>query len=547
MASPDFETHEVLNQVPPRQGINLYASDPVLAALVEDLPQPVVASLVQHGALWGSAEMADLARLANSVLPQLRTHDASGRRIDAIEFHPAWSALMRRSVASGLHASIWDAVGEESDVRVLARAARLYMSAQVELGHLGPMTLASASVASLGHAQPLAEAWLPMLRSRRYDSRAAPIAQKTGALISFATTEKQGGADLRATTTRADSLGDGTFRLVGHKWFVSAPASDAMLTLAQTLEGLSLFLVPRYLPDGKRNPMRIMRLKDKLGTRSNAAAEIELTGTTGLMVGEPGRGIATIAETVTLLRVDDAIAAAALARAGLAEAVNVARNRRAFGAPLIDQPLMTRVLADVALDVTGATALVFRLAEAVDRSQDQPAEAAFARLMAPAVKYWVAKIAPAIISEAMEAAGGNGYVEDGIFPRLLRDAQALPLVDGAGNTLCLEVLRVLRRAPEPFEAVLRVIEDGLGPNARSTLGVLRAAAAVALADEGSARILTEQLAMTVAAAALRRRFPAVIADAFLETRLGKPWRSTYGMLDARFDARAFIDYVVPRG
>ncbi|MBN9433850.1 MAG: acyl-CoA dehydrogenase family protein [Bosea sp.] len=546
MVSPDFETHEVANQIPPRLGANLYASDPVLAALVEDLPQPVVEGLTAHGAQWGSAEMADLARLANTVLPHLRSHDASGRRVDLVEFHPAWHALMRRGVGAGLHASIWDAVGEESNVRAVARAARLYMTAEVELGHIGPLSLTSAAVASLGHAQPLAEAWLPLLRSRRYDSRPVAIGQKSGALIGLATTEKQGGSDLRAATTRAESLGDGTHRLVGHKWFVSAPMSDALLVLAQTLEGLSLFLVPRFLPDGKRNPIRLMRLKDKLGTRSNAAAEIEFPGSVGLMVGDPGRGVATIAETVTLLRVDDAVAAAGVARAALAEAVHDTRYRRAYGAPFIDQPLMTRVLADMALDVTAATALVFRLAEAVDRSQDDPAEAAFARLMTPAIKYWVAKLGPAIASEAMECAGGNGYVEEGLLARLARDAQALPMVDGPGNVLCLDVLRVLKRSPEPLEAVLKVIEDGLGPAARSTLNVLRAAAAVAIADEGSARILTEQLAMTVAAATLRRRFPSVIADAFLETRLGKPWRSTYGMLDARFDARAFIDYVFPR-
>ncbi|SHG77882.1 putative acyl-CoA dehydrogenase [Kaistia soli DSM 19436] len=546
MVAPDFETHEVGNQVPPRTGVNLYVSDPVLAALVEDLPPPVVDSLTQHGAQWGSAEMADLARLANTVLPHLKTHDANGRRVDLVEFHPAYHALMRRSVGAGLHASIWDAVGDESSVRAVARGARIYMTAQVELGHLGPLSLTSATVASLGHSQPLAEAWLPLLRSRRYDSRPVPTGQKTGALIGFATTEKQGGSDLRASSTRADSMGDGTFRLVGHKWFVSAPMSDALLVLAQTLEGLSLFLVPRFQADGKRNPLKLMRLKDKLGTRSNAVAEIELPGSIGVMVGEPGRGVSTIAETVTLLRVDDALAAAGVARAALAEAVHVVRHRRAFGSPLIDQALMTRVLADMALDVTAATALVFRLAEAVDHSQDNPAEAAFARLMTPVVKYWVTKIAPAIVIEAMECAGGNAYVEDSLLARLTRDVLALPLADGPGNVLSLDVLRVLRRSPEPLDAVLKVIEDGLGSAARSTLNVLRAATAVALADEGSARILTEQLAMTVAAAALRRRFPSVIADAFLETRLGKPWRSTYGMLDARFDARAFVDYVVPR-
>ena len=377
--------------------------------------------------------------------------------------------------------------------------------------------------------------------------RVLPAEQKSGALLGFGTTEKQSGSDLRSGSTRADPSSDGTYRLTGHKWFVTAPMSDALLLLAQTLEGLSLFLVPRYMPDGKRNPFRLMRIKDKLGTRSTATGEIEFAGTAGYLVGEAGRGVSTIAETVTLLRLDQGLAAAGLLRAALAEAVHVVRHRRAFGAPLIDQPLMTRVLADMALDVTAAAALVFRLAEAIDRSHDNPAEAAFARLMTPVVKYWIAKLAPPLIAEAIECAGGNAYVEEGPMARLYRDALAPALIDGPGNVLCLDVMRVMRRSSEPLEAALRVIEDGLGQAARSTLNVLRAATAVALADEGSARILTEQLAMTVAAATLRRRFPAVVADAFLESRLGKPWRSTYGMLDARFDARAFLDYVCPRG
>lgn len=547
MVSPDYETHEVNNQVAPRVGENLYASDPVLAALVEGLPRPVVEGLSAHGAQWGSAEMADLARLANQVPPVLKAYDASGRRADTVEFHPAYHALMRRSVAAGLQASIWDATGDEASVRAVARAARIYMTAQVEAGHVGAMSLTSASVAALAHAPRLAETWLPMIRSRRYDSRVIPASQKAGALFAFATTEKQGGSDLRASTTRADALGDGSYRLVGHKWFVSAPMSDALLVLAQTLEGLSFFLVPRFLPDGKRNPIRLVRLKDKLGTRSNAAAEVELPGTTGFLVGEAGRGVSTINETVTLTRVDGALTSAGISRAALSEAVHHARHRRAFGAPLIDQPLMTRVLADMALDVTASAALVFRLAEAVDRSHDDPVEAAFARLMTPVVKYWVTKVTPAIVAEAIECAGGNGFVEEGPLARLYRDALAPALADGPGNTLCLDVLRILRRSSDSLEAVLRVIEDGLGQAARSTLNVLRAATAVSLADEGSARILVEQLAMTVAAAAMRRRFPAVVADAFLESRLGKPWRSTYGMLDARFDARAFIDYICPKG
>ena len=288
-----------------------------------------------------------------------------------------------------------------------------------------------------------------------------------------------------------------------------------------------------------------MRLKDKLGNRSNATAEVEFDGATAWLVGEIGRGVPTIIDMVTLTRLDCAVASAGLMRIALAEAVHHTRHRKAFGAYLIDQPIMTRVLADMALDSVAAAALVFRLAESYDRANNDPAEAAFARLMTPAVKYWVTKIGPAMIAEAMECLGGNGYVEESRLPRLYREAPVNAIWEGAGNVMCLDVLRVLRKSSEPLEAVLATIEDALGGTAKSTLNVLRAATAVALADEGSARILTEQLAMTVAAAALRRRFPSVIADAFLETRLGKPWRTTYGMLDSRFDARAFVNYICP--
>jgi putative acyl-CoA dehydrogenase len=327
---------------------------------------------------------------------------------------------------------------------------------------------------------------------------------------------------------------------------MSAPMSDAFLVLAQTVQGLSCFLVPRVLPDGSRNGIRLMRLKDKLGNRSNASAEAEFHEAAGWLVGEPGRGISTIIDMVTFTRLDCSVASAGLMRIALAEAAHHTRNRKAFGAALIDQPLMTRVLADMALDAVAAAALAFRLAESYDRASDDPAEAAFARLMTPAVKYWVCKVAPSMIGEAMECLGGNGYVEDSRLPRLYREAPVNAIWEGAGNVMCIDVMRVLRKTSEPLEAVLANVEDAIGSTAKSTLNVLRAATAVALADEGSARILTEQLAMTVAAAALRRRFPSVVADAFLETRLGKPWRTTYGMLDSRFDAKAFINYLCPQ-
>ena len=544
MSSAD-DTHEVFNQSPSFAGVNLFTTDPGLGALVEGLPKAVIDRLTAHGEAAGSRESFELGRIANVSQPLLRTHDATGTRIDVVEFNPAYHALMRKSVAAGLHASIWDAVEPEASVRSVTRAAALYMTSQAEAGHVCPMTMTSASVAALAHAPDLANVWLPKIRSRQYDSSNRPFTEKKGVTVGMGMTEKQGGSDVDANTTLAEDARDGTFRITGHKWFMSAPMSDAFLVLARAREGLTCFLVPRFLPDGRRNAIHYLRLKDKLGNRSNATAEAEFHGATGFLVGELGRGIPTIIDMVTLTRLDCAVASAGLMRIALAEAVHHTRHRRAFGDLLIEQPLMTRVLADMALDALAAAALSFRLADSYDRAANDPAEAAFARLMTPAIKYWVCKSAPALLAEAMECLGGNGYVEESRLPRLYREVPVNAIWEGAGNIMALDVMRVLRKSSEPLEAVLANIEDSLGGSAKSTLNILRAAAAVALADEGSARILTEQLAMTVAAAALRRRFPSVIADAFFETRMSKPWRSTYGMLDSRFDARAFINYVFP--
>jgi putative acyl-CoA dehydrogenase len=539
------DTHEVFNQSPPFAGVNLFLSDPGLGALVEGLPRAVIDRLTAHGEAVGSRESFELGRLANVSPPVLRTHDPTGVRIDVVEFNPAYHALMRRSVTAGLHASIWDAIEPEASVRSVARAATLYMTAQAECGHVCPMTMTSAAVAALAHAPDLANVWLPKIRSRQYDSSNRPFTEKKGVTVGMGMTEKQGGSDVESNTTEAEDGRDGTFRLTGHKWFMSAPMSDAFLVLARAREGLTCFLVPRFLPDGTKNAVHYMRLKDKLGNRSNATAEAEFHGATGFLVGELGRGIPTIIDMVTLTRLDCAVASAGLMRVALAEAVHHTRHRRAFGELLIEQPLMTRVLADMALDALAAAALSFRLAESYDRAASDPAEAAFSRLMTPAVKYWVTKVSPALVAEAMECLGGNGYVEESRLPRIYREAPVNAIWEGAGNMMALDVMRVLRKSSEPLEAVLANIEDSLGSTAKSTLNIIRAAAAVALADEGSARILTEQLAMTVAAAALRRRFPSVVADAFFETRMSKPWRSTYGMLDSRFDARAFINFVFP--
>lgn len=541
-----FRTHDVTNQPPPYPGANLFSADPVLVALVEGAPAAVVEQLSATGEFWGSAEAHELARLANHNRPVLRTHDATGVRVDQVEFHPAYHALMRRSVASGLHCSVWDATGAESRARTLARAARLYLTAQVEPGHLGAVSITNASVAALAHGPRLAETWLPMIRSRRYDQSPKTAPQKTGILTALAITEKQAGSDGRGLATRAERDGiDANYRLIGHKWYVTNPTADGLITLANTKEGLSCFLVPRFLVDGSRNGIRVTRLKDTLGGHAGAIGEVEFEAATGFLLGAPGQGEAAVQEVFTLARLDQALISAGLMRAALAEAVHYARHRLIAGRYLIDQPMVARVLADVALDVVAGTALAFRIAESFDRAADDPAEAAFARLMTPAAKYWVTKMAPGVLAELMEASGGNAYVEEGRMARHYRDAPGEVMAFGPGNILCLDVVNTLKKSSDPLESVLAISENALGVSAKATLNILRAATAVALADEGSARVLTEQLAMTVAAATIRRTFPAEIAEAFLDTRLTKGWRTTYGMIESRFDARAFLDFICP--
>ena len=536
---------EVTNQSPPLTGGNAWRGDPLLVQLAEDFSDPVRKDLDNVGRFVLSAEAQDLARLANTETPKLRTHDRQGRRLDIVEYHPAYHALLRRSVATGLHSSIWENGAQETGRRHQARAARYYLTAQLETGHLCPITMTSASLAALMASPKLFREWAPRVTARKYDQAQKPPVEKTGLTLGMGMTEKQGGTDVRANTTRAERAGSGFYRLTGHKWFMSAPMSDAFLVLAQAREGLSCFLVPRILGDGNGNGFRFQRLKDKLGNRSNASSEVEFANAIGEMVGEPGQGVKTIMDMVTLTRLDCAIASSGIMRAGLSEAVNHTRHRQVFGANLADQPLMQRVLADMALDVAGATALSFRLARSFDEAAVNRGEAAFARVMTPVVKYWVCKIAPSLLYEAMECMGGNGYVEELPLARYYREAPVNAIWEGSGNVMALDVLRVLSRAPGLFDEVLAGLEQDLGVGGPGTTSVLRAALQVASSDEGSARILTEQLALSAAAAELKRMGAGRIADAFIETRLAGQWRGTYGMLDARHDARMIIDTLYP--
>ncbi len=538
-------TDDVINQPPPLTGGNAWRGDPLLIQLAERFSDPVRKDLDGLGRFVMTQEAQELARLANTETPKLKTHDRQGRRIDLVEFHPAYHALMRRSVASGLHSSVWENGEAEIGRRHQVRAARFYLTAELETGHLCPITMTSASLAALMASPKLFREWAPRVTTRKYDQSQKPPVEKTGLTLGMGMTEKQGGTDVRANITKAERVGSGFHRLTGHKWFMSAPMSDAFLVLAQASEGLSCFLVPRILGDGSGNGFRFQRLKDKLGNRSNASAEVEFDGAIGEMVGEPGAGVRTIMDMVTLTRLDCAIASSALMRAGLAEAVHHSRHRQVFGTKLIDQSLMQRVLADMALDVAAATALSFRLARSFDEAAGDRGEAAFARAMTPVVKYWVCKIAPPLLYEAMECLGGNGYVEEAPLARYYREAPVNAIWEGSGNVMALDVLRVLSRAPGLFDEVLAGIERDLGVGGHGTIGVLRAAMQVAGSDEGSARLLTEQLALSAAAAELRRLGAGRIADAFVETRLAGQWRNTYGMLDTRHDARAILDTLYP--
>jgi putative acyl-CoA dehydrogenase len=538
-------THDVFNQPPPFVGGNAFRADPLLVQLAEDFSADARKDLDVIGKFVMSAEAHDLARLANTETPKLKSYDRFGHRIDQVEFHPAYHALMRRSIASGLHSSVWEDSAAEKGKRHQVRAARFYMTSGLESGHLCPVTMTSAALAALMGSPQLFREWAPRATTRKYDPAHRPPAEKAGLTLGMGMTEKQGGTDVRANTTGAQSAGSGLWRLTGHKWFMSAPMSDAFLVLGQATEGLTLFLAPRILSDGQNNGMRFQRLKDKLGNRSNASSEVEFHGTLAQMVGDPGEGIRTVMDMVTLTRLDCALGSAGFMRAALAEAVHHTRHRTVFQKKLIDQSLMIRVLADMALDVAAATALSFRLARAFDQAANSRRDAAWARLMTPVTKYWVCKVAPALVYEAMECLGGNGYVEDGTLSRHYREAPVNAIWEGSGNVMALDLMRVLRRSPDLFEDVLDSVGGELGSAGEGTISVLRAARDVSSTDEGSARFLTEQLALAAAAAELRRMGAGRIADAFFETRLGGQWRTTYGMLGTRHDARSIVDTLYP--
>ena len=538
----DLATHEVVNQPEPRADIDLWAEDAALAdAVTREGGAAHAAGLASVGGTLGRAEWRERGRLANRDPPELRAFDRTGRRIDEVAFHPAYHALMGLGLAEGYAALPWEQ--DAAPGGHVAHAALVYLMSQVEPGVCCPMTMNYAAVPALGHDADLAAEWTPRLISRRYDPASRPAASKTGATIGMAMTEKQGGSDLRANTTRATPDGD-AWRLTGHKWFCSAPMSDAFLTLAQAPGGLTCFLVPRWTPDGNRNPLRLMRLKDKLGNRANASAEIEYDGTWARRLGEQGAGVRTILEMVHHTRLDTAMAPAGLMRAALAEALWWCARRTAFQRRLIEQPMMLAVLADLALDWEGALALGLRTARAFDESAGSDQARAFARLAVPLAKYATNKRCPLVIYEAMEALGGSAYVEESPLPLLFRESPLNSIWEGSGNVICLDVMRVLDRAPQALDALNAELDAATGAEPRYDAALAAARARwPSTPPESEARWFTETLARLLEASLMIRHAPAPVADAFAATRLTGARGATTGALPAAVDTAAVVGRV----
>lgn len=544
---PREEALTAFNQPPPLVNYNLFTSDRALAdALGRDGAAWATEEVSRYGERMGSESVVRLGFQANRHPPTLHSHDPSGRRIDEVEFHPSWHELMRGAVGHRPHCLPWREPGPGAHV---ARAALLFLAGQTEAGHCCPLSMTHAAIPSLRKQPELAAEWEPRICATTYDPRPCPPNDKGGLLIGMALTEKQAGSDLRQIITRAAPSGaGGEYVLSGHKWFCSAPMSDAFLVLAQAPGGLSCFLVPRWRGDGSRNPFLIQRLKDKLGNRSNASAEVEFAGTAGHLVGEEGRGVATIIDMVNFTRLDSAVISAALMRQGVAQATHHARYRSAFGRRLCEHPLMQNVLADLCLESEAATALVLRVA----RSHDFPAdseEGHFRRVATAVAKYWVCKRAPAHAAEAMECLGGNGYIEESILPRLYREGPVNSIWEGSGNVICLDVLRAMTREPASVEALLREVGQGAGADQRLDRYVeaLKSDVRAAADFAPQARRLAERLALALQGSLLVRHAPPAVAEGFCATRLAGDWGQAFGTLPPGIDFDAIIERARPLG
>ena len=546
---PAGETHQVRNVADELSGYNLYLTD-----------QAMVDAVHRHGGTWGQAQLdrfggqlgsADLLRdghSANVYPPKLETHDRFGRRIDHVEYHEAYHRLMQTSMNAGLHSQPWEQPKQGAHV---VRGAMTSMMAQVEAGHGCPITMTFAAIPSLRHNAGLAARLEHKVLHRDYDPSNQPMADKASITVGMGMTEKQGGSDVRANSTRATKVAgeDGLYALTGHKWFLSAPMCDLFLVLAQTDDGLSCFAVPRWRDDGSKNPLHIIRLKDKMGNRSNASSEAELRGAHGWLIGEPGRGVATIIEMVSLTRFDCMGGSAGNMRAGLANAIHHCTLRSAFGAPLIQQPLMRNVLADLALEYEAAIAFHARMGAALDAREQSDDDRELARLCTALGKYWVCKRAPRHAYEVMECIGGSGVMENSIFPRLYREAVINPIWEGSGNVQCLDVLRAMRRQPTVVDAYLAALGRAAGGHDAFDHGLnalKQSLAAMSKADPSAqqfaARRLVEQMAVLFQASLLIQHAPQAIADAWCSSRLSETGLSQYGTLNAT----AAVDVLLER-
>ncbi len=533
-------THAVFNQAPDLVPYDTSDDLSLLEGVRREGAEWAEADVRALGRRAGSVEAQEWGRLANEYPPVLRTHDRYGNRIDEVDFHPHWHDLMSVAVEGGLHAAPWQS--DRPGVHV-ARAAKFYAWGQAEAGHMCPISMTYAAVPALRHNPDLAGMYEPLLASTEYDFGLRVPTEKRGLIAGMSMTEKQGGSDVRANTTTAIPSSDGSYTIVGHKWFTSAPMSDMFLTLAQAPGGLSCFLLPRVLPDGTRNRIVLQRIKDKLGNKSNASGELEYQGATGWLVGDEGRGVPTIIEMVNMTRLDCVIGSASGIRNATMRAVHHARNRSAFGAALVDQPLMRNVLSDLIIESEAATAVMMRLAGATDRATRGDAQETELRRIALAVtKYWICKRAPSHAAEALECLGGNGYAEESGMPRLFRESPLMSIWEGSGNVAALDSLRALVKQPDSLEAYFT--EVGLAAGADSRLDDAISRVGKELSDrsdmEYRARRVVELMALVLQGSILVRHGDPAVADAFCASRLGEDRGGAFGTLPTGVDTAAVL-------
>ena len=543
------DTHEVENVGSELANYNLYSQDRALQEAVQrENAGWAEADLERFGALAGAADYIELGFLANKFTPEFDTHDRFGNRVDLVKYHPAYHELMKTAIENGLHSSPWSDPKPGAHV---ARAAHTYMQSQIEAGHGCPITMTFASVPSIQAAPEVAKYWLPKITAREYDPRNVPDSEKKAVTIGMGMTEKQGGSDVRANSTRAYPVGErGTgqvYELVGHKFFLSAPMCDAFLVLAQTEAGLGCFLVPRWRPDGSKNPLQVLRLKKKLSNASNASSEIELRGAMGWLLGEEGRGVRTIIDMVSLTRFDCMIGSAATMRMAVSQALHHCSIRHAFGNVLNQQPLMQNVLADLAIESEAALVTGMRMARAMD-SRDDEHEALFARVGIAVGKYWICKRVPNLAYEAMECIGGSGVMEDSMMPRLYREAPVNAIWEGSGNVQCLDVLRAMQKTPEVVDAFFAELAKASGQNRQLDAYVEALKQEFSDLDqlEYRARDVVDRMALALQGALLLQHAPAVVAEGFCASRLGSQGHHNFGTLPVGIDCAAIIERATPR-